>query len=304
MPEPQVAKAPVPPIASDEFVLSAPDEVLGRLQVVRARHEDTFPDLARRYNLGYDELRLANSTVDPWVPGEGTSVLLPTQFILPDTPRQGVVLNLAAMRLFYFPDTGQSEVPRVLTHPVGIGRLEWPTPTGSTAVVSKARDPVWYVPRSIRREHAAAGDPLPSQVPPGPDNPLGEYVLQLGMPGYLIHGTNKPYGVGMRVSHGCVRLYPEDIEPLFRMVPIGTPVHIVNQPYLAGWLAGTLYLEAHEPMAGDEREWGTHLEPLLAATLGGRPVYRAAWGRGCESSPYASTSDGAHWQPLSECLRA
>jgi L,D-transpeptidase ErfK/SrfK len=160
-------------------------------------------------------------------------------------------LNIASKRLFYFPKVAAGEPLQVLTYPIGIGRVGWETPLGETVVVAKARDPVWYVPASVRRENAELGYPLPAVVPPGPDNPLGHFVLKLEMPGYLIHGTNQPYGVGMRVSHGCVRLYPENIEPLYDMVGIGEPVMIINEPYLAGWRDGELYFESHPPLEDD-----------------------------------------------------
>ena len=265
--KPYFQKAPTVPVASDQFEIgSEAVDVVGQVQVVTAGAEDTLSALARLYNLGYDEITRANPDVDPWLPGDGTPVYLPTQFILPDAPRDGIVLNLANMRLFYFPDPGTDGFKRVITHPIGIGRRGWSTPTGSTTIVGRARDPVWFVPSSVRREHRESGDPLPSQVPPGPDNPLGKYVLQLALPGYLIHGTNKPYGVGMRISHGCVRMYPEDIAVLFGEVAIGTPVYIVNQPYLAGWRNGVLYLEAHEPF-DDANESITGFEPVIDAAI-------------------------------------
>ncbi len=195
--------------------------------------------------------------------------MLPTRFLLPESPREGIVLNIAAKRLFYYPRTEPGESRTVETYPIGIGREGWSTPTGDTTVVSKARDPVWFVPASIRREHAEAGDPLPAQVPPGPDNPLGAYVLGLGLPGYLIHGTNKPAGVGMRVSHGCVRLYPEDIDGLYDRVPIGTRVRIVNQPYLLGRGQGDVLLEAHPPLEEDDRDWLASLPTRANARLVG-----------------------------------
>ena len=251
-------------LRTDRFLLLAPnDTILGHVQRMVARSEDTLPDLARRYNLGYDQIVAANPGVDPWLPGAGKSILLPTRFTLPAAPREGIVINLAAKRLFYFPEPRGSEVPVVLTHPIGIGRFDWPTPTGRSYVRSKAVDPTWYVPASVRAEHARNGDPLPAVVPPGPDNPLGRFAIGLGLPGYLIHGTNKPYGIGMRVSHGCIRLYPEDIERLFASVPVGTPVHIVDQPYLLGWLDDTLYLEAHQPL---EAEHATAAELKALAT--------------------------------------
>ncbi len=251
-------------IAAGRFVLdSAEQDVVGEVQIIRSRASDTFPDVARAYGLGYDELVQANPGIDPWLPGEGTIIVLPTQFVLPDAPREGIVLNIAARRLFYFPPPEDDGVQTVITHPVGIGREGWETPTGTAEVVDKARDPVWYPPWSVQQEHARAGNPLPSVVPPGPDNPLGHRVLQLDMPGYLIHGTNQPYGVGMRVSHGCVRLYPEDIEALYERVDRGTPVTIVNQPLLYGRRGGEFYLEAHPLLAEDERDPGALLDALM-----------------------------------------
>ena len=251
-PVPLVERPRLEPISRSYFVLESPEQsVVGEPQIVFTRGSDTFSDLAREYGLGYDELVAANPGVDPWLPGDDTPVLLPTQYVLPAGPRRGVVLNIASKRLFYYPPVTDGEPVQVITYPIGIGRVGWETPTGSTRVVSKARDPHWYVPASVRREHAELGDPLPSVVPPGPDNPLGKFVLQLEMPGYLIHGTNQPYGVGMRVSHGCVRLYPENIETLFSMVDPGEPVTIVNEPFLVGWKGGELYFEGHAPLEDD-----------------------------------------------------
>jgi L,D-transpeptidase ErfK/SrfK len=244
-------------------------EVIGELQVLFARYENTFVTIARAYDLGYEELRAANPGVDVWLPGDNTPVYLPTALVLPDAPRDGIVLNLPSMRLLYFTKTTVDGATHtsVTSHPIGIGREGWATPVGTAEVTQKARDPTWYPPASVRAEHEGLGDPLPSVVPPGPDNPLGAFALRLSMPGYLIHGTNKPAGVGMRVSHGCIRLYPEDIEALFDRVPEGTPVYIVDQPVLAGWHEGRLYLEVHTPLAEDQRDLGVEAERVLAAAL-------------------------------------
>lgn len=256
------------PVRTDTFVLPPEGtEVIGEVQVVTASHEDTLADFARRYGLGFDEIVAANPGVDPWLPGEGTRVVLPTQFVLPDAPSNGLVLNLAAMRLFYFPKPEGDEPPVVITHPIGIGRQGWRTPQGTLRVTQKIKDPTWRVPASVRREHAKMGDPLPAVVPAGPKNPLGAYAMRLSRPSYLIHGTDKPYGVGMRVSHGCVRLYPEDIARLFPEVPKGTRVRIVNQPYLAGWRDGKLYLEAHPPLAEEAKRWKGSLKPMEKVVL-------------------------------------
>ena len=258
-PEPAVVKVPPPserplqePLNPNEFVLDSPDQsIVGEPQIIFTKAENTFADLAREYGLGYDELVQANPDIDPWLPGDDTPVILPTQFVLPDGPREGIVLNIASKRLFYFPKAEEGQPQTVMTYPIGIGRVGWQTPLGSSAVVSKARDPHWYVPASVRKEHAEEGDPLPAVVPPGPDNPLGRHVLKLDIPGYLIHGTNQPYGVGMRVSHGCVRLYPENIEFLYELVGVGETVTIINEPFLAGWKDGHLYFEVHAPLEDD-----------------------------------------------------
>ena len=226
------------------------DQVIGRLAVVRVQDGDTLPDIARHFGLGYDEISAANPGVDVWAPQAGR-VLLPLMFILPESPRKGIVINLAAMRLFHYRGKNGS----VITYPVGIGEEGRATPMGEMSVERKAVRPTWHVPASIRRDHAKRGDPLPAEVPPGPDNPLGEYALYLSRASYVIHGTNKPYSIGLRATNGCIRLYPEDIEKLYPASAVRTPVNIVNQPYLIGRDNGMLYLEAHTPQeelnAGD-----------------------------------------------------
>jgi L,D-transpeptidase ErfK/SrfK len=261
-----------PPIISDRFLLAPDQQIIGELQIIETREEDTFVDIARTYNLGFDELVDANPEVDPWLPGEGTRVILPTRFVLPDAPRDGIVVNLASKRLFYYLEPDEDGTRAVVTFPIGIGQSGSATPLGVTTVTSKGKDPVWYVPASIRSEYAADGNPLPAKVMPGPDNPLGSHVLILGMPSYLIHGTNRPSGVGMRVSHGCVRLFPENIEHLYDVVPVGVAVTIVNQPWLLGRDdQGSLYLEAHQPLADDERDWPALFPDMLAALTAGAP---------------------------------
>lgn len=259
-----VLPAGEPPIVSDRFLLQSPDQrIIGAIQVIETRYEDTFVEIARAYNLGFDELVDANPGVDPWLPGEGTQIILPTRFILPDAPREGIVINLASKRLFYYLDPDENGERAVVTYPIGIGQTGSATPVGVTTVTSKASDPVWFVPASIRAEYAAEGTPLPPRVMPGPDNPLGSHVLVLGLPSYLIHGTNRPAGVGMRVSHGCVRLYPENIELLYSLVPKGETVRIINEPYLLGWRNGELYFEAHAPLEDDTIPAGERLSALL-----------------------------------------
>jgi len=249
-------------VDSRDFSLRPEQSVVGGLYAIRLREGDTLPDVARHYGLGYEDIVLANPGVDPWVPPAGSRILLPLSHILPDAPREGIVLNLANMRLYYFPaDEGDGQIH---TYPVGIGREGWETPTGIARITKKKKNPSWVPPASIRKEQAKEGNPLPRVVPPGPENPLGDYALRLSMPGYLIHGTNKPYGVGMQVSHGCVRLYPEDIEVLFNRISVGNSVRIVDQPYLGGWYSGQLYLEAHAPMKGREKEAERMKKNLLA----------------------------------------
>lgn len=255
------------PCQAATFILPPLDQdLIGSLRTIRAQEEDTLSDIARAYGIGFQEIRLANPGVDSWLPGEGTEVLIPSRYVLPNAPRDGIVLNLAEMRLYYYPQHNAGEPPQVITYPVSIGRRDWSTPLGTTQVAKKVADPSWYPPESVRAEHEAEGDPLPESVPPGPNNPLGKYSLRLGISGYLIHGTNKPYGIGMRVTHGCVRLYPEDIELLFQQVPVGTPVHIVNQAYKIGWLAGLLFLEIHPVFTSDENaQQEVELQPVLDA---------------------------------------
>lgn len=232
-------------IASHEFDLMPGQDMVGTLAAVDTRPDDTLSDLARHYGLGFNDIAIANKGTKPWTPQPGSRVLLPLEFILPDAPRKDIVLNLANMRLFYYP---KKESNALYTYPVGIGRQGWSSPIGVTSIVNKQANPVWHVPPSIQREHAEKGDILPQNIRSGPDNPLGYYAMRLGFPSYLIHGTNKPYGIGMQISHGCIQLYPEDIETLFNKVAVGTKVRIVHQPYLAAWQQDALYIEAHEPL--------------------------------------------------------
>jgi L,D-transpeptidase ErfK/SrfK len=264
-PPPVVNALPIP-LASHEFSIDTfRDDVVGEIQVITAEYEDTLSDIARRFNLGYEEIVSANPDVDPWLPGKGARIVIPTQFVLPDAPREGIVINLAAMRLFYYPPAGQGELQRVITHPVGIGRLNWKTPEGITRITAKTENPVWIPTPSIHKEYARNGNPLPAVVPPGPDNPMGTHVMRLGWPAYAIHGTNKPPSIGMRGSFGCIRMYPEDIASIFQHVPVGTPVRVVNQPRLFGWRGDALYLQTYPILEDDKRNHGQRLSVLLKA---------------------------------------
>ncbi|BBK33542.1 L,D-transpeptidase ErfK/SrfK [Stella humosa] len=212
------------------------NDVVGELLVYSARYEDTLMDIARTYNLGYAELVAANPGVDPWLPGLGTRILLPTAHVLPDAPRQGIVVNLSDQRIYWYPPSGP-----VLTFAVGIGQEGLGTPNGSTTIVRKKEKPTWTPTPEKRRE-----DPtLPTVVPPGPDNPMGEHALYLGWPLYAIHGTNEPDAIGRRVTRGCIRLYPEGIEHLYRLAPVGTRVTVVDQEAKMGWIGDDLFVDLH-----------------------------------------------------------
>jgi L,D-transpeptidase ErfK/SrfK len=236
--------------------------IFGVIETVETRYEDTLIELARRYSLGYEELTRVNPGVDPWLPGAGTRVLIPGQRVLPPGERVGIVVNLPEHRLYYFPKPRKDEKPVVMTFPVSVGKMDWRTPLGTTRVVAKRKDPPWYPPASVRREHEARGDPLPAVVPPGPDNPLGAHAMRLGIPGgsYLIHGTNNPDAVGMAVTHGCLRMYPEDVARLFDAVPVGTPVTLINEPIKIAIVDGEVWLEVHPPVDAE----GQTIEPDLA----------------------------------------
>ncbi len=270
----------IPVWATVSYTLKTPgDSMIGNLEEVRAEHEDTLPDIARANGLGFREIKLANPGVDTWLPGEGTEIVLPNLFVLPVTPHVGIVLNIPEMRLYYFPPQESDQVSEVITHPIGVGRLGWSTPYMNTRIIQKKTRPSWYPPESIRKEHAEQGDPLPKRVPPGPDNPLGNYAMRLGMPEYIIHGTNKPFGIGMRVSHGCIRLYPEDIKSLYQQVELRTPVRIVNQPYKVGSYNDRIYLEAHPFLEEDGEQFDGNLSIIveMLIKITGDRDYQVDW---------------------------
>ncbi len=255
-----------PCIHAARYVLPPQDiDLVGGLQTTTSSEGDTLLDIARRFDMGQDEMVLANPEVDRWLPDPGTSVILPSRFILPNASRSGIVLNLPEMRMYYYKaDFFDKTIPtEVITYPISVGRMDWDTPLGSTRIIQKKKNPTWTPPESIRKEHEADGNPLPKVVPAGPDNPLGLYAMRLGIPGYLIHSTNKPFGVGMRVTHGCVRMYPEDIEVFFAQVPLNTKVTLVNQPVKFGWHGEHLYIEIHPPMEEDHVEDDELLEQAI-----------------------------------------
>jgi L,D-transpeptidase ErfK/SrfK len=253
------------------------DTVVGEDQTVTTVYEDTLYDLARTYSLGSEELIRVNPTVDPWLPGAGKVITVPGRHILPAGPREGIVVNLPEHRLYYYPKPVRGKPIEVITYPVSIGKMDWHTPIGVTHVIAKIRNPTWYPPESVRKEHAAAGDPLPTVVPPGPDNPLGAFAMRLaaGNGTYMIHGTNNPIAVGLAVTHGCIRMYPDDVSALFPMIPVGTPVRIVNEPVKVAWVDGELLLEAHPPIDAEGQSFEPNVDQfseLLQAAVGDSTV--------------------------------
>ncbi|MGK0298783.1 MAG: L,D-transpeptidase ErfK/SrfK [Gammaproteobacteria bacterium] len=240
-------------VNSETFELTDDNSVVGDISFTYSTIEQTLPDIAREHDLGYHEIKRANPNVDTWLPGENQKIVLPNQYVLPFVPHEGIVVNIPEMRLYYFPKSKDGAAQQVITYPIGIGREGWATPYVSTKIIQKKKNPSWYPPDSIRKHYAEEGTILPKIVEAGPDNPLGEFAMRLGLPAYLIHGTNRPYGVGMRVSSGCIRLYPEDIESLFGMVSLNTKVRIVNQPYKIGIQGESIYLEAN-PFLDEDAE--------------------------------------------------
>src|ERR1700733_6384276 len=253
----------VQPAAAAVYDLTDPTiQVVGEDLHINTHYSDTLVEIARRYGLGYEEIAGANPKGDPWLPGEGTAIVIPGRHILPPGPRDGLVVNIPEHRIYYFPKPRKGQTPAVVTYPVSIGKMDWQTPMGLTHVVSKEANPSWNPPASVRAEHLANGDPLPNgSIGPGPDNPLGLFAMRLAVhPGdYLIHGTNNPLAVGMAVTHGCIRMYPEDVAAIFPTVAVGTKVYLINVPLKVAFVDGDLLLEAHAP--GDAQ--GQTIEPVV-----------------------------------------
>lgn len=249
-----------PHATATSFALAPDQKLVGAPAVYVTREDDTLGDVARSNDLGYGQLAVVNEGVDPWFPGRGHRVTLPGLYLVPEGARTGIVVNLAEQRLYYFPPDGHS----VETYPIGVGVEGRSTPTGVTRILRKETRPTWYPPPSIREEKPE----LPAVVPAGPDNPLGDYALRLGWPGYLIHGTNKPYGVGRNVSHGCLRLYPEDIARLFGEVKVGTPVRVIDQEIRLAWVGQELYLAvAPSKQQMDELALNQPMSPAIPPDL-------------------------------------
>ena len=254
----------VQPAAAAVYDLTDPTiQVVGEDLHIQTHYSDTLVEIARRYGLGYEEIVRANPKVDPWLPGEGTGIMIPGRHILPPGPRDGIIVNIPEHRIYYFPKARKGQTPTVVTYPVSIGKMDWQTPMGLTHVVSKEANPTWNPPASVRAEHLANGDPLPNGViRSGPDNPLGLFAMRLAIhPGdYLIHGTNNPLAVGMAVTHGCIRMYPEDVAAIFPTVPVGTKVYLINVPLKVAFVNGDLLLEAHPPVDAQ----GQSIDPVLS----------------------------------------
>jgi L,D-transpeptidase ErfK/SrfK len=247
----------LPAKAHDSVIAEYPNEIA----VTRADQNETLLDVARRFSLGQMEIIRLNQELDRWLIKKDQVITLPNKRILPDSPHVGITLNIAEYRMYYYSTNG-----KIYSFAHGVGRQDWNTPLGKTTIQKKVKDPTWHPPESIRREHAANGDPLPEVVPAGIHNPLGAYALYLNLPGdYRIHGTDidKIFGIGMQITHGCVRMYPEDIDALYHMVNEGTVVYIVKQPIKVGWLDNVLYVESHPDLEGEE----TTVDQRLASAL-------------------------------------
>src|SRR5579862_2237602 len=245
-----LAAASVPCVATTYEFTDPKQSVFGEDQSIKTVYEDTLYDLARQYSLGSEELIRVNPKLDPWIPGADQTVLVPGRHILPTGPREGIVINIAEHRLYFYPKPKRHMPQQVISYPISIGKMDWRTPLGLTHVISKQKDPWWTPTKSVRDEHAKDGDILPARVPPGPDNPLGTRAMRLavGNGTYEIHGTNNPVAVGLAVTHGCIRMYPEDVDDLFHRVSIGTKVWLLNEPVKVTYVEGELYVEAHPPV--------------------------------------------------------
>ncbi len=270
-----LGSAPAAQAAVYELADDGTTQIVGADAHPRSSYQDTLYDLAHQYGVGSEEITRANPGIDPWLPGEGTLIVIPGRLILPPGPREGIVVNIAEHRLYYYPRRRQHGHRVVVTYPVSIGKMDWKTPLGETRIIQKVKNPNWYPPASIRKEHIANGDPLPPVVAPGPANPLGEFKMRLAVtPGdYLIHGTNNPLALGMPVTHGCIRMYPEDIAALYPAVPLGTRVYLMNRPLKVAYVDGQLFLEVHPPVDAQGQTGQpelAELEKLLDRALGTR----------------------------------
>lgn len=247
--------------------------VVGQPRIIIPTQENTLLDIARQTDVGYHEITWANPGVDVWLPEKNVKVIVPSQYILPPKPWTGIVLNISQRRLFYFPAPAKGQPAKVITFPVSIAREGWSTPLGMTKVVAKHKDPAWFVPKSIQAEHKAAGEgEFPEYFPPGPDNPMGMLAIQLGFQSIFIHGTNRPWGVGLRTSHGCLHLYPEDAALIFPQMNANIPVRVIDEPVVAGVINGQLHVTTFEPV----EEYGTTRNLMTRAALALAPYLQSS----------------------------
>jgi L,D-transpeptidase ErfK/SrfK len=226
------------------FPMPQQGNIIGSLQTATVQRGDTLATIGLRYDIGAYEMKEANPDVNFGSPKVGSSLVVPSRFILPAAPKTGIVINLAEMRLYYYHLNGK----QVSTFPIGVGKEGWTTPIGNTQILTKRKDPTWNVPESIWFNHLVNGQPIEKSVPPGPTNPLGKYAMNLGFKNIVIHGTPYPLAVGVRSSHGCIRMVNDDVGQLFQYVNVGTKVNIVHEPIKVGTDGGQLYMESHVPL--------------------------------------------------------
>lgn len=270
------------PVMASMFTLpDNGDDVVGEIQYQVVSDKDTLLDVAREHDVGYSEIAAANPGVNPWLPKNNYRVVVPSQYVLPPKPWRGIIVNLPEMRLYYFPPVTSSEKPRVFTMPLSIGRINWRTPTGNFYVKAKIKYPAWTMPASIIAEGGLEDYGNRRVIPPRDEqNPLGDYAIQLNRPGYLIHGTNKPFSIGWRVSHGCMRMYPKDIKLLFSLVKDNTPIRIINQPIKVGRLHNWLFVETHPVMEEDNTKHGVYMTQAIMQLVKrsrGQRIPESAW---------------------------
>ncbi len=270
------------------FDIPADGNIVGTIKTATVRGNDTLSTVGRRYDIGGYEMKEANPGVNYLFPEPGSRLTIPTRFILPSGERKGIVVNLAEMRLYFYHPNGRT----VSTYPIGIGKQGWLTPLGKTQVVRMQKDPWWIVPDSILEKHARSGKPIPAKMPPGPKNPLGKYKMNLGFKNIVIHGTPYPKGVGLRSSHGCMRMLPEDIQELFGQVTVGMQVRVVHEPHKVGIVGGNIYLEAHVPLRESIYQNPMSINQLVmktAATYGYQGKFNVRWN---DARNYSKVANG------------
>jgi L,D-transpeptidase ErfK/SrfK len=245
-------------------ITNSDNNVVGQVMVITATEVQTLSHIGLQYDVGRDAMQAANPEFDPdkFLP-VGLPVIIPTRFIIPNYAHQGFIVNLAEMKLYYFP-AGENTV---MIFPIGIGKAGYMTPLGMTSVARKMKDPYWIPPESIRQYNKEKGIILPKIIQGGPDNPLGRRAIYLSIPTYLIHATNFPASVGSRGSFGCIRMTEKDIDHLFPLVAKNTPVRIISEPYLAGWSNGVIYLEINKPLSEDKFNLQSLIQPVLLSLI-------------------------------------